>query len=44
MESEILPLETPAEVLLQQGFKGIIISGGNFLFSVSLFSIGSYNI
>ena len=30
MESEMLPLETPAEVLLQQGYKGIIISGGNY--------------
>lgn len=28
VESEMLPLETPAEVLLQQGYKGIIISGG----------------
>lgn len=28
VESDLLPLETPAEVLLQQGYKAIIISGG----------------
>lgn len=33
VESELLPLETPASVLLQQGFKAIIISGGKGLFS-----------
>lgn len=29
VESDLLPLETPASVLLQEGYKAIIISGGN---------------
>ena len=37
VESDILPLETPAEVLLQQGYKGIIISGGELILIYKIF-------
>lgn len=34
VESEILPLETSVDVLLKEGYKAIIISGGNHSFII----------